>query len=434
MDAKMKEQKPGPLSGLTILDFTWVLAGPHTAKALTDMGANNIKVEQFKAGANERWLPLRMTNNGVTQSSYSIYDNRGKKSICVNLKSSKGMEIIKDLVKKSDIIVENFAPGVMNRLKLDYESCKKLREDIIYCSISCFGHWGPYSHKPGYDIIAQSSSGWTAQSDPEIIAPVSIGDTTAAMHACSAILAALFHREKTGIGQNIDISMMDCLFSLHENTLPWYMISETSGDPVYPVKIGAKHPGYAPYGIYKGKNGSIAIACLTEARWPPLVDVMGPEYAWLKDDPCAKDVSTRCSQENAPKIHEALENWVMSQPSIEETERLLDEADVPSLRVRGLVELATQDEQIKAREMMPRVYQPFIGPMMMYGSPFKMSETPCGIRGYSPFLGEHNRDVLKNMLGYSDKVIDLLYEEDTLYHEEAVERLPEELSKMKGQA
>jgi CoA:oxalate CoA-transferase len=430
MEANMIEKNPGPLSDITVVDFTWVLAGPHATKTFTDMGANVIKIEQFKAGANERWLPLRITNDDVTQSSYSINNNRGKKSVCINLKNPKGMEIVKEIIKNSDVVVENFAPGVMDRLKLDYESCKKLKEDIIYCSISCFGHWGPYSHKPGYDMIAQGSSGWTAQSDPEIIAPVSIGDTTAAMHACAGILAALHHREKTGKGQNIDISMMDCLFSLHENTLPWYMISEAVGDPVAPMKIGGKHPGYAPYGIYNGKNGSIVIACLTENRWRPLVDIMGAEFDWLKDDPRAETVSSRCTVDNAPMIHEALEKWVMSQPSVEEAERLLDEAGVPSLRVRGLVELATEDPQIEAREMMPKVHQPFIGPMMMYGSPFKMSETPCGIRGYGPLLGEHNRQVLKDVLDHSDEYIDTLYKEDVLYHEDGVDRLPEELAKI----
>ena len=279
----MEKLKPGPLSDITVLDFTWVLAGPHASKTLADMGANVIKVEQYKAGANERWLPLRITKNDVTQSSYTITVNRGKRSICVNMKNPKGMKLIQELIKKSDVLLENFAPGVMDRLKLDYDSVKKIKKDIIYCSISCFGHWGPYSHKPGYDMIAQGASGWTGQSDPPLIAPVSIGDTTASMHACTAILAALHHRTKTGVGQNIDISMMDCLFSLHENTLPWFMISEAAGNPIKPAKIGQKHPGYAPYGIYKGKNGFICIACLTEVRWVPLVELMGAEIRLVED-------------------------------------------------------------------------------------------------------------------------------------------------------
>lgn len=426
----MIEKRTGPLADIKLVDFTWVLAGPHASKTLADMGAYVIKIEQYKTGANERWLPLRVTHNGITQSSYSINNNRGKKSVCINLKNAKGMEIVKELIKRSDMLLENFAPGVMDRLGLDYESCKKIREDIIYCSVSSFGHWGPYSHKPGYDMIAQGASGWTAQSDPEIIAPVSIGDTTAAMHAVASMLAALHYRQKTGKGQNIDISMMDCLFSLHENTLPWYMISEAVGDPVEPMKIGRHHPGYAPYGIYQGRNGSIAIACLTENRWQPMLDIMGPEFDWLRTDPRAKDVSTRCHMDNAPMIHQAVEKWIMTLPSVEEAERLLEEAGVPCIRVRTLVELATRDPHIKAREMMPRVYQPFIGPMMMYGSPMKMSESPCGIRDYSPFLGEHNKYVLNDVLGYTDEYINNLYKEDILYHEEAVDRLPEELEKI----
>jgi CoA:oxalate CoA-transferase len=419
----MEKLKPGPLTGITVLDFTWVLAGPHGSKTLADMGANVIKVEQYKAGANERWLPLRITKNDVTQSSYTITVNRGKRSVCINMKTPKGMKLIHDLIKKSDVLLENFAPGVMDRLKLDYESVKKIKKDIIYCSISCFGHWGPYSHKPGYDMIAQGASGWTGQSDPPIIAPVSIGDTTASMHACTAILAALHHRTKTGVGQNIDISMMDCLFSLHENTLPWFMISEAAGNPIKPAKIGQKHPGYAPYGIYKGKNGYICIACLTEARWQPIVNLMGPKHAWLKTDPRAATVSTRCSTDNAPIIHEALEEWVMSLDSVEEAERLLEAAEVPCLRVRDIVELATVDPQIKAREMIVTVDQPFLGPMKMYGSPLKFSETPSGIRGYAPFLGEHNDDVLMKTLGMSKEEIKALYTEDVLYHEPCVDKL-----------
>jgi CoA:oxalate CoA-transferase len=425
----MEKLKAGPLSDITVLDFTWVLAGPHASKTLADMGANVIKVEQYKAGANERWLPLRITKNDVTQSSYTITVNRGKRSVCINMKTPKGMKLIQELIKKSDVLLENFAPGVMERLKLDYDSAKKIKKDIIYCSISCFGHWGPYSHKPGYDMIAQGASGWTGQSDPPIIAPVSIGDTTASMHACTAILAALHHRTKTGVGQNIDISMMDCLFSLHENTLPWFMISEAAGNPIKPSKIGQKHPGYAPYGIYKGKNGYICIACLTEARWQPIVDLMGEKHAWLKTDPRAATVSTRCSTDNAPIIHEALEEWVMSLDSVEEAERLLEAAEVPCLRVRDIVELATVDPQIKAREMIVTVDQPFLGPMKMYGSPLKFSETPSGIRGYAPMLGEHNDDVLSNTLGMTKEEIKALYGEDVLYHEPAVDRLPEELKK-----
>jgi CoA:oxalate CoA-transferase len=419
----MEQLKPGPLNGVTILDFTWVLAGPFATRIMGDMGAYIIKVERYKDGTNERHLPLRITHNGVTQSSYNLNCNRGKKSICINLKSPRGMKLIHELIKKSDVLIENFAPGVMDRLKLDYESVKKINEKIIYCSVSCFGHWGPYSHKPGYDMIAQGASGWTDQSISPQIAPVSIGDMTASVNAAVAICAALYSRQQTGVGQNIDISMMDCLFAFHENTLPWYLISSAIGKPVDPPKIGRHHPGYAPYGIYKGKDGYITIASLTQPRWEGIVKTMGRDYEWLLQDPRAATVSTRCCEENAPFIHKVVEEWVMAQDSVEEAERKLEENECPCLRVRSVKELADSDPQIKAREMMVEVEQPFIGKVRMYGSPLKMSETPTGIRGPAPLLGQHTEEILTDVLGYKKEQVKELYEQEVVYNEPAVDRL-----------
>lgn len=425
----MKKVKPGPLSDVTILDFTWVLAGPHAAKTLADMGANVIKVEKYGDGANERWQNLRVAHDGVTQSSYHINVNRGKKSLCIDMKHPRGFEIIVELIKKSDIIFENFAPGVMNRLKLDYESVKKIKPDIIYCSISCFGHWGPFSHKPGYDVIAQAASGWVGRSNPPIMAPVSIGDTTAGMHACTAMLAALHHKTMTGEGQNIDISMVDCLYSLHEHALPWYWAGEAVGSPVRMAKTGQTIVSSAPYGIYNGKNGAIAIASMSENRWYPLIECMGSSCDWMKTDPRLIDVPTRSLPENTAIVHEVVEAWVMSQDSIEEAERKLEAAGIPCSRVKEIDELATVDPHINAREMNPKVYQPFLGPMRMFGSPFKFSETPSAIRGYAPFLGEHNKEILSRYLNYSPEQVETLYREKVLYEAPEVQRLPEELAK-----
>jgi len=419
----MNESVAGPLEGITILDFSWVLAGPHATKHLRDLGAEVLKVEVYKKGATERYLTKRVEHDGVKQSSYSINVNRGKKSICINLKNALGMELIHDLIKKSDVVIENFSPGVMKRLNLDYESVKKVKGDIIYCSISCFGHWGPYSHKPGYDIIAQAASGWTAQGDPATQASMGIGSMNASMYAMSAILAALLSRESTGKGQNIDISMVDCLFSLHDNSLPWYTFSSAVGTPIMRPPIGKYLTGYSPYGIYTGKNGHVGVALLTDARWPALLDAMGPFGDPLRNDDRFNTVSARCTMENSPYVHQAMEDWVMSLDSVEEAERILDETGIPCMRILGVVELAETDPQIKFREMIVTVDQPFIGPMKMYGSPFKLSETPGMPRGYAPFLGEHNNEVLSEMLGYDRKKIEALYEEDVLYHEPCVDRL-----------
>ena len=421
------ENKHGPLHGVTILDFTWFLAGPFATKTFADMGATVIKVERYKDGTSERTLPLIVEHNGVQQSSYNINCNRGKKSICINLKNPKGIELIHGLIKQSDVIIENYAPGVMTRLGLDYAAVKKIKNDIIYCSISSFGHWGPYAHMPGYDLVAQAASGWTDQSVETQIAPVSIGDTNAAMHAAMAVTAALYYRKKTGVGQNIDIALMDCLFSLHENTLPGYLLSSALGTPVEPPKIGRFHPGYAPYGIYKGRDGYITIACLTEPHWECLLGAMGADYEWLRNDTRMVNVSSRCSEDVPPFIHKTIEDWVMSHDSVAEVEQKLEKYGVPCLRVRSILELADNDPQVKSREMMVEVNQPFVGKMRMFGSPFKMSETPCGIKGYGPFLGEHNRDVVKGMLGYTEEQIAGLYNENVLHHEEAVEKLAKDI-------
>jgi crotonobetainyl-CoA:carnitine CoA-transferase CaiB-like acyl-CoA transferase len=424
-----KKEKLGPLAGVTVLDFTWVLAGPHAAKTLADMGANVIKVERYGDGANERLQNLRVTHNDVIQSSYHLNVNRGKKSLCIDVKNPRGLEIIRELIMKTDIIFENFAPGVMKRLNLDYESIKQFKPDIIYCSISCFGHWGPLSHKPGYDIIAQAASGWVGRSAPPIMAPVSIGDTMAAMHACTAMLAALHHKVITGEGQNIDISMVDCLYSLHEHAMPWYWISEVVGEPIRMEKTGQTIVSSAPYGIYNGKNGCIAIASMSENRWHPLIECLGDSCSWMKTDPRLIDVPTRSLPENTAIVHEAIEAWVQAQDSVEEAERKLEAAGIPCSRVKELDELATTDPHITAREMNPKVYQPFLGPVRMFGSPLKFSKTPSTIRGYAPFLGQHNREILTRYLDYSPAMIDALYFEKVLYEAPEVKRLPEVLKK-----
>lgn len=421
MVSELKNIQPGSLEGVTVIDFTWVLAGPHATKLLADMGAAVIKIEPYEVGANERNLLYQCYQNGVRQSSYSINVNRGKKSVCVNLKTPQGKQLVYELIKQADIVMENYAPGVTERLGLDYESVKKFKQDIIYCSISCFGHWGPYSHKPGYDLIAQLASGWTTQNEDYQIAPVSIGDTVAGLHAALATVSALYTKNARGIGQNIDISMADCLFSLHENGIPWYTMGEAVGEHVDPPKSGRLHGGYAPYGIYKGKNGAVGIACLSENRWEPLVKAMGKKYAWLLSDPRVASIDLRCR--NNSLVHAALDEWVMAQDSVEEVERLLDLAEVPCMRARTVEELVDGDPQIIAREMMPIIHQPFIGPMKMLGSPIKMSETPSCIRGYSPLLGEHNDEILTDILGYDQEQIKSLYDAKIIYHEAAVDKM-----------
>ena len=199
-------------------------------------------------------------------------------------------------------------------------------------------------------------------------------------------------------------------------------MSSAIGKPVDPPKIGRHHPGYAPYGIYKGKNGYITIASLTQPRWESIVKTMGKDYEWLLTDPRTLSVSTRCTEEHAPFIHKIIEEWVMTQESVEEAERQLEANGCPCLRVRSIKELADRDPHIKAREMMGEIDQPFVGKMRMYGSPLKMSETPCMPRGHGPLLGEHTSEILSKVLGYGKDRISELYAQEVVYHEPAIDR------------
>ncbi|MEE8578213.1 MAG: CoA transferase, partial [candidate division Zixibacteria bacterium] len=349
--------------------------------------------------------------------------NRGKKSISINLKLDQGVEIVNELVKKSDVMISNMAPGSMTRLGLGYDTVSKINPAIIYCTISCFGHYGSYTNEPGFDLIAQAASGWCGQSDPPTQAPLAIGDSNAAMHATTAILAAIYYREKTGNGQNIDISMTDCLFHSHEAIPPAYLFS---GRTVAPVPIGRWHPFYAPYGLIKGQDGFIAIAGISDLTWDRLVKAMGEEYEWLVADTRTSALSSRLSNESAPFIHQVLEEWVMTFDSVDQVEQLLRKAKVPAMRVKDFEE-ASNAPYIQEREMIVKMKQPFLGEIEVYGSPFKMSETPGRVTGYAPLLGEHTRKILSGVLGYSDDKINSLFMDKVVYEEDAVHDLDREL-------
>jgi crotonobetainyl-CoA:carnitine CoA-transferase CaiB-like acyl-CoA transferase len=423
----MVRSKRGALEGLRVLDLTWVYAGPFATRQLADMGAEVIKVEPPGVGALERRYSLIMERNGVRQSSYSVFLNRGKKSLSLDVKTRKGLKIIRELVRKSDIVVSNMAPGAMRELGLGYEAVKRINPRIIYCTISCFGHYGAFAGEPGFDLIAQVASSWCGQTDPPASAPLAIGDANAGIHATTAILAALYYRGKTGRGQNIDISMTDCLFHLSENNAPGYLFSGRTVPALPNTRWAA---AYAPYGLIKGRDGLIGIAALSDILWEKLVRVMGEGYEWLLTDPRTNDLSVRLTYANAPFIHQTLEDWVAKFDSIQQVEDLLRTAGVPAMRVKTFAEVVDAP-YIRDREMVVKMKQPFAGEIEIYGSPFRMSETPGKIMGHAPLIGEHSREILSQTLGYSNADIDKLFAEGVIYKEPAVDRLDEELKRLK---
>lgn len=243
------------------------------------------------------------------------------------------------------------------------------------------------------------------------------------MHATTAILAALYYREKTGAGQNIDISMTDCLFHSHENNPPGYLFSGRKIPALPNTRVATS---YSPYGLIEGRDGFIAIAALSNILWEKLVRAMGNEYQWLLTDSRTRELTTRMTYDSAPLVHRVLGEWVQTFKSVQEVEDILRAAGVPAMLVKRFEEVVDAP-YIREREMVVKMKQPFAGEIETYGSPFRMSETPGRITGYAPLMGENSREILSGILGYDNKKIERLFSEGVIDKEEAVDKLDEEL-------
>jgi CoA:oxalate CoA-transferase len=389
------------LAGLRVLDFSRVLAGPYLTQLLRDLGAEVIKIEQPGIGADERSLTPII--NG--QSGYYMMVNRGKKSFTLNMKAPEAQDIIRDLVKKSDIVIENFKPGVMEKLGFSYENIKKIKPQIIMCSISTFGQKGPYSERVGYDIIAQAMSGLMWMSGdidrPPTRSGTSIGDVNASTHALGAILAALYYREKTGIGQHIDISLRDCLTAILETAIPRYTMSKGRDNP---MRSGRHHPQLAPYGVFAaGNNKYIALGALNPALWTRLCKAMDrPE---MINDP---DYNTpRIRGANKEAVINAIESWLQSFADVNEAIKILQANDVPVAPVLDIEELLN-DPQLLMNNMIVEVVDPLFGSVKLPATPMQFSDTTVFNDSPPPLLGQQTEEVLRDLLGRSEQEIALL--------------------------
>jgi crotonobetainyl-CoA:carnitine CoA-transferase CaiB-like acyl-CoA transferase len=381
------------LSGVTVLDFSRVLAGPQLTQMLRDLGAEVIKVEQPGSGADERSMSPIV--NG--QSGFFIMNNRGKKSITLNLKTEKAKGIVLDLARKADIVVENFKPGVMRSLGLTYESFSAVRPDIIMCSISTFGQEGPDSQRAGYDIVAQAMSGlmWmTGDPDrPPQRSGTSIGDVNAATFSLAAILAALYYRERTGKGQYIDMSLRDCLSAVIETAIPRYTMS---GGQDKPGRSGVHHAQMAPYGVfYAGREDYIVLGALNDAIWGRLCRAMGhPE---MIDDPrFVGAVNRGAHPETKAYIIKTIESWLQGFPTVETPLKILEEASVPAAPVFDIEQLV-HDPQFRMRRMMVEVNDPIFGTVELPATPMIFSETTVENSEPPPVLGQHTEEILREL-------------------------------------
>ncbi len=388
----------GILEGIKVLDFTQVYSGPFCSLLLRDLGAEIIKVERPGSGDLSR---NDIPHTEGLEGGAFINLNRGKKSITIDLKSPKGRDICRELSKKVDVFLENFSPGTMEKLGLNSKIILDLNPKIIYASISAYGQTGPKRDFPGFDPVAQAMGGMTAVTgfpDRPTRAGVSIADFSSGFFTAMAIIAALFHRLRTGEGQMIDISMQDCIWQLSSlEYAPYYFLNGQ-----IPPRLGNGHAAMIPCNLYPTKDGHIIISAGVLAQVHRLYTSMGrPD---LINTPLGANQNQRFQHRD--EIDAVISEWTKTKTT-GEIEKQLKDADVPCTRLPTFDQVCA-DPQLISRNMIIEVEQEISGKVKVPGSLFKMSKTPGNIQYPSPLLGEHNQQVLSEMLGYSEAEIEKL--------------------------
>lgn len=392
-----------PLEGVVVLDLSRVLAAPYTGMILADMGADVIKVERPGKGDDSRaYGPFK---NG--ESVYYMSLNRGKRSMTLNMKSEEGKQILKDLVKQADVLVENFRGGTMDKLGLGYDVLKEINPRLIYSACTGFGMTGPYKHDPAYDVIVQGMGGIMSITGQEGGEPtkvgVSIGDITAGIFSAVGIMIALYNREKTGKGQLVDVSMLDCQVAILENAIARYMNAGVSPKP-----IGNRHASITPFQSLKTKDGYVIVAVGNDTLWQKFCGLI--ERPDLAADP--RFTTNPLRTENVKVLGEEL-NKTFQTKTMDEWLHILKEGGVPVGPIND-VERVIKDPAVIAREMIVTTHHPIAGDVEMAGVPIKLSGTPGSVDAPAPTLGQHTREILKEKLDMDDALIDQLYADKTL--------------------
>jgi crotonobetainyl-CoA:carnitine CoA-transferase CaiB-like acyl-CoA transferase len=390
----------GPLDGVRVLDLTRVLTGPYATLLLADLGAEVIKVERLDLGDETRIIPPRRDG----ESHYFLSVNRNKKGIAVDLKHPRGRDLVRDLALHSDVLVENFRPGVTRRLGLDAETLGKLNPRLVYCSISAFGQTGPWAERSAFDIALQAISGAMSVTGEAGGRPVRMGlpmaDLAASIYAALGVSAALVERDRTGRGQAVDVSMMDGMVALLTNVAGAYFM--TGRDP---VPEGSGHDRVAPYGSFQASDGDIVIANLGESFWPKIAAAIGrPELA--TDQRYATNIRRVERREEVQELVAA----AIRQRTVAEWAAIFEANDVPHAPVLKVSEVL-EHPQARARGMVTEVDHPTIGRWPALGRPIKLPSHPDFAYSPSPLLGEHTREVLSQVLGLDNARIESLIEE-----------------------
>jgi len=388
----------GPLTGMRVMDFTRALAGPHCTMLLGDMGAEVIKIERVDGGDEVRRMGPPFING---ESAAFMASNRNKKSLTVNLKDPRGQEICKRLAQQVDVLVENFRPTVMKGLGLDYPKLARVNPRLIYCSISGFGQTGPMSEQGGYDTVAQGMSGIMMATGvpggPPVKAGVPVVDLGTGMFGALGVLAAYIAREKTGKGQHIDTSLLDCSVALGLIDGSDYL---ASGE--VPLPLASAHRRIAPHGAFKTKDGYITIAADAAPRtWKTLCQILGKGE--MEHHPQLADNTLR--RQHLPLLIEQIEEATTQRESAFWLERLND-AGIPCGPVQNYDQVF-RHPQVLARQLLVENRHPIAGKVRMVGKPLKFSDTPTLDLAPSPGLGQHSQEILQE-LGYTPGEIERL--------------------------
>lgn len=394
-----KKETHGPLHGIRIVDVSQILAGPSGSMLMGDLGAEILKVESLSGDETRKTPPYFYGED----SAYFWSINRNKKSIALDLKSPEGLEVFYDLVTKADVVFDNFRPGVLERLKIDYENLKTRNPKIICCSISSFGDTGPYRDRPGYDLIVQAMSGGMSitgePGGPSLRAGVPIGDVMGGMAAVQGILAAYIARERTGRGQRLEISLLDTQIYYLTYIAQYFFHSGKVPGP-----IGSGHQSHVPYQAFKTKDIQIVIVAFQNNHFQKLCEAIGkPEWA---EDP--RFATREGRLENKSVLVSLMESHLQTHPA-EEWLAKIQGAGIPAGPINTL-DRVLSDPQVLAREMVVEIDGPGGKKIKTLGNPLKMSETPVRTFSRPPRLGEHSREVLANLLGYPEERIASLKE------------------------
>ena len=391
----------GPLAGIRILDLSWILSGPFATMILGDLGAEVIKVERPGSGDLAR-------GNGPFingESSYFMSLNRGKKSLTLDLQTPQGKDVFLRLVGKADVVVENFVPGTMKRLGLDYEAVKKQNPKIIYASVSGFGQTGPLAQTRALDIIIQAMGGMMSitgePAGPPLKPGASLGDITAGLFTVIGITSALFEREKSGKGQMLDISMLDCQLAILENAFARYF---ATGE--VPQRLGNRHAVFTPFQTFETSDSQIALAMVGGVRnqWPLLCAAIS--HLELMDDTRYQtgELRTQHYDELIPVLSKA-----MKAKTTDQWLKELSELGIPCGPVNDIAQAASHP-QVQARKMITEVPHPRLGKVKLVNSPIKLSRTQAKVQKAAPDLGGDTRALLGELLKMSESEMDKLKE------------------------